>query len=72
MIAGGILWTAGSARGWDKKVTGMGRFEIPIRDAVETVEFPDSWQVHWAPIAYVPALTPDQMWAALANPIRTG
>ncbi|MDP6349076.1 MAG: lactate racemase domain-containing protein [Chloroflexota bacterium] len=49
----------------------MAKVELPIRDAMETVEFPDSWQVHWAPIADVPALTPDQMRAALAAPIGT-
>ncbi len=57
--------------GRDRKATWMAKFEIPIRDAVETVEFPDGWQVNWAPIADVPALTPDQMRAALAAPIGT-
>ena len=49
----------------------MAVFKIPIRDELETVEFPDNWQVHWAEIADVPALGPDQMRAALANPIGT-
>ena len=40
--------------GRDRKATWMAKFEIPIRDAVETVEFPDGWQVNWAPIADVP------------------
>ena len=56
--------------GRDRKATWMAKFEIPIRDAVETVEFPDGWQVNWAPIADVPALTPDQMRAALAAPMQ--
>ena len=49
----------------------MALIEIPILDRTEQVEFPESWQINWAPIANAPTLGPDQMRAALANPIGT-
>ena len=49
----------------------MAVFEIPIHDRSEQVEFPEGWQVHYAPIADAPTLGPDQMREALANPIGT-
>lgn len=49
----------------------MVTYQLPIYDGAVEVQLPERWQVHYAPIKDLPALTPAQIRDALAHPIGT-
>ena len=49
----------------------MPKLSMPLDTGPIGVDLPDEWQVNWLPVSGAPALTKDEMRAALANPIGT-